>query len=96
MTDSLLRGYRGIGEIIEKMRPLMEWTRQFNPGQQHLRLARKDYDLIRRWPKAAHCHEITVLESGEIWWRGLELVYDSGLSRYAKLKAPEQLDVEKP
>ena len=96
MTDSLFRGYRGIEEIVRRMTPLHQWTRGFKPDQKHLRLHRRDYDLIKRWPKAAHCHDIIVMENGEVWWHGLELVYDQGLSRYAKLKMPEQLDVEKP
>lgn len=95
MADSLFRGYRGIEEIKTRMTPLMEWTKQFKPQQMHLTLSRKDYDLIKRWPKAAHCLEIEVLSTGEIWWRGLQLVYDSGMGRYAKLQEPIQLDVER-
>jgi hypothetical protein len=95
MTDSVYRGSRGIAEIIERMTPLVEWTKQNKPGQMCMILQRRDYDLIARWPKAAHVNGITVMQNGELWWRGLELVYDQGLSRYAKLKAPEQLDVEK-
>jgi hypothetical protein len=94
MTDSISRGYRGIEEIKARMTPLMEWTKQFKPEQQHLCLQRKDYDLIKRWPKAAHCHEIEVLSTGEIWWRGLELVYDSGMGRYAKPRVPQQVETQ--
>lgn len=93
MTDSVFRGYRGIDEIIQRMQPLVDWTKKFKPEQQCLRLERKDYDLIKRWPKAAHCHGIDVV-GNEIWWQGLELVYDSGMSRYAKLSSPVQADIE--
>ena len=97
MTDSITRGYRGIEEIVKRMAPLMEWTKQFKPEQMHLRLARHDYDLIKRYRKAAAAHDIHVINGREIWWNGLELVYDSGQARYPiKKPQPIQADIDDP
>jgi hypothetical protein len=97
MTDKVTRGFRGIQEVVERMTPLMEWTKQFKPEQMHLTLARRDYDLIKRYRKAAEANDIYVVNGREIWWRGLELVYDSGPSRYPiKQPSPVQADVEHP
>lgn len=93
MADSVSRGYWGIREITERMQPLVDWIKKFQPTQRCLTLNRKDYDLIKRWPKAGHSLGIDYT-STEIWWQGLELVYDSGLSRYAKVSKPQQSDIE--
>lgn len=93
MSESLFRGYRGIEEIVSRIGPLVDWTKKFKPDQRHLTLTRKDYDLISRWPKAAHVHGIEVVGK-DIWFHGLELTYDSGMSRYAKSAAPDQADIE--
>lgn len=95
MTDTITRGFRGIQEIVQRMTPLMEWTKQFKPEQMHLVLARKDYDLIKRYRKAAAAHDIHVINGTEVWWRGLELVYDNGQTRYPKVKKHSpQVDIE--
>lgn len=95
--ESAFRGLRGIEEIITRITPLMNWTKQFKPDQKCLRLERKDYDLIKRWPKASNVLGITVLQAGqggvELWWRGLELTYATGQGRYEKLAAPIQTDI---
>jgi hypothetical protein len=38
--------------------------------------------------------EIEVLSTGEIWYRGLELTFDGGPRRYAKVAQPLQADIE--
>ena len=86
------RGYWSIKEALERMAPLAEWTKKFKPQQRHLTLLRKDYDLIRRWPKAAHIHQIEVV-GDEVWYQGLELTYDSGPKRYGKAEKPVQSDL---
>lgn len=97
MTDSVTRGFRGIEEVVKRMLPLLEWTKQFKPEQMHLTLARTDYDLIKRYRKAASAHDIHVVNNTEIWWRGLELVYDSGQARYpCKKPQPVQTDIDDP
>jgi hypothetical protein len=87
------RGYWAIREVVERLAPLAEWTKRFKPNQQHLTLQRKDYDLILRWPKAAHVNDVTVI-NGEAWYHGLELTYDGGPRRYQPPVLPRQVDVE--
>ncbi len=95
MAESNFRGYASIGEVMQRMTKLVEWTRQFKPNQQHMTLQRKDYDLIKRWPKAAGAHGIAVVDKGrELWYRGLELTYDGGPRRYEKQTVPQQVDIE--
>jgi len=89
------RGYWSIKEVLDRMQPLAEWTRKFKPNQRHLTLPRKDYDLIRRWPKAAHIHQIEVVGS-EVWFHEFELTYDGGPRRYEKPALPVQTDIEAP
>lgn len=93
MTENVSKGYWSISELVQRMAPLAEWTKRFKPEQGYLRLSRKDYDLIRRWPKAAHSLEIEVTKSGA-WYRGLELTYDAGPKRYQKPTGPAQVDLE--
>jgi hypothetical protein len=87
------RGYWAIREVVERLWPLADWTRQFKPNQRHLTIRRKDYDLIMRWPKAAHVNQIEVM-NGEAWYHGLELTYDGGPRRYQPPAQPQQVDVE--
>jgi hypothetical protein len=93
VAEGVSRGYWGIREITERMQPLVDWTKQFKPKQQCLRLVKKDYDLIKRWPKAGHSLGIDYTLT-EIWWQGLELVYDASLGRYTQPPVPEQTDLE--
>jgi len=93
MTDSLFRGYRSIEEVRKRAEPLADWIKRHKPDQTYLTLQKKDYDLVVRWPKAAHAHEIEVTQSG-VWFRGLQLTYDGGPGRYQKLEGPKQVDIE--
>ncbi len=94
MADRASQGYRLIEDIMKRVKPLAEWTRQFKPEQQHLTLIRNDYDILKRWPKAAHAHGVDVVNDREIWFRGLELTYDGGPRRYVKSKPVAQIDIE--
>lgn len=94
MADRVSQGYRLIEDIMKRVRPLAEWTRQFKPEQLHLTLTRNDYDILKRWPKAAHTHGVDVVNGSEVWFRGLELTYDGGPRRYIKLPTPVQADLE--
>lgn len=95
MAETAFRGYASIGEVMKRMTKLIEWTRQFKPQQQHMTLQRTDYDLIKRWPKAAAAHGISVVDNGrELWYRGLELTYDGGPRRYERPPTPVQTDIE--
>lgn len=93
MAEGTFRGYWAIKEVLDRMAPLAAWTKQFKPQQRHLTLPRKDYDLIRRWPKASHVHQTEVV-GAEVWYHGLELTYDGGPKRYEKAAEPVQVDVE--
>lgn len=93
MAEATFRGYWAIKELIERLEPLTEWTKQFKPAQRHITLARKDYDLVRRWPKAAHIHQIECV-GPETWYHGYELTYDGGPRRYRPPPPPEQTDIE--
>lgn len=93
VAEGVSRGYWGIREITERMQPLADWTKQFKPEQRCLRLAKKDFDMIKRWPKAGHSLGVSYTLT-EIWWCGLELVYDTGPGRYEKPAEPIQTDVE--
>ena len=87
------RGYWAIKEVLGRLDPLVAWTKQFKPQQRHVTLAKKDYDLIRRWPKAAHVHQIECV-GPDTWYHGLELTYDGGPGRYDKQRGPLQTDIE--
>lgn len=93
MADRVSQGYRLIEDIMKRVGPLADWTRQFKPDQLHLTLTRNDYDVLKRWPKAAHAHGVDVVNGREVWFRGLELTYDGGPRRYEKKKLPEQSDL---
>ena len=90
---SSFRGYWAIREVIDRMDPLVDWTKQFKPQQRHVTLPRKDFDLIRRWPKAASVLNIDVHES-DVMYKGLELTYDGGPRRYGERDLPQQTDIE--
>jgi hypothetical protein len=93
MADRVSQGYRLIDVIMKRVGPLADWTRQFKPEQQHLTLSRNDYDILRRWPVAAHAHGVDTVGGRELWFHGLELTYDGGPRRYQKATQPMQVDL---
>lgn len=80
---SYFRGYWSIKEVVDYMAPLAAWMKKFKPETKQLTLKRPDYDLIRRWPKAASLHGITVTETGAVF-DGFELRHDKKPPRYQK------------
>ena len=80
---SYFRGYWSIKDVVEYMKPLAEWMQKFKPETHVLTLKRQDYDLIRRWPKAASLHGITVTETGARFM-DFELHFDKKPPRYPK------------
>lgn len=56
MTDSYFRGYHAIGEVAAKAKRLAEHAGRFTRDLKVLRLYRRDYDLVARWPNAAKLH----------------------------------------
>lgn len=92
-AKSAFRGLRGIEDVRDRMQPLAEWYRAFKPDVTELVLERADYDLLKRWPRAAHLCGFDVVD-GEIFYSGLRLTYDTGQGRYAKPQAPQQAVIE--
>lgn len=88
-AQSSFRGIKGIRDIKAEMEPLAAWYAKFKPDVTILTCSRVDYDLIARWPKAAHVEGFDVTENG-IFFKGLRLTYDTGEGRYEKPAAPEQ------
>lgn len=80
MSDKYFRGFHAIGEVAERMKKLAEHCQKFHACSS-LRLYRKDYDLLVRWPKAAELHGIT--QSGGVpYFMGFKLDYDRTEKRY--------------
>jgi len=94
MADRVSQGYRLIEDIKKRVGPLADWTRQFKPQQMHLTVTRNDHDILLRWPKASHAHELDLVGNKEVWYRGLEVTYDGGPRRYQKAASPSQVDLE--
>lgn len=88
-APNAFRGIKGIRDIKAEIEPLEKWYRAFRPEVQVLTISRIDYDLIARWPKAAHVEGFDVTDNG-IFFRGMRLSYDSGEGRYVKPPVPEQ------
>ena len=82
-TDvSYFRGYWSIREVIEeRMNPLAEWLKENRPSCRVMTLRGKDYDLVRRWPKASGLLGITVTKDATTF-KGFELHRDKAPARY--------------
>lgn len=81
--SSYFRGYYSIKEVVDHLQPLAEWMSQFKPDTKEITLKRGDYDLIKRWPKAAGLLDIRVTDE-EICYRGFRLKHDLKPPRYEK------------
>jgi hypothetical protein len=81
-TESTFRGMRGIEEVTQKMAKLVEFYKQNKPTVTTITLARTDYDLINRWPKAANVCGFDVTHNG-IFFKGFELKPHVGAPRYS-------------
>lgn len=94
MTDaSSFRGIQGIREIKVRMGRLAQFYRDFKPEVKELVLGREDYDLIARWPRAAHAEGFAITDNG-IFFEGLRLTFDTGQGRYDKPNQPEQAVIQ--
>lgn len=67
-AESSFRGYWEMAEIVAQMKPLVEFYEKHKPGVTRVTLKRKDYDLIKRWPKTGEVHNFYVV-GGEIVYR---------------------------
>jgi hypothetical protein len=81
-TESVFRGMRGIEEVTQKMKKLVEFYRLHKPRVTTITLARVDYDLIKRWPKAASACGFDVTHNG-VFYKGYELRFAAGAPRYS-------------
>jgi hypothetical protein len=74
-TSSRFRGYRAVGEVVERMKPLAEWHKANRPDIQVMTLRRRDLDVLQRWPEAASQFGVAN-NGGATYWRGFELRAD--------------------
>lgn len=87
---SVFRGYRGIESIATMMAPMVEWLLKYKPDSRHLTLARKDYDLIARWPKAGKMLGFEYSAEGIVTYKGIVLGYDKKAARYQHTSAGDR------
>ena len=78
---SYFRGYHSIKEVVDYMAPLADWMRQNKPSNKELTLKGPDFDLIKRWPKAAGMFEIQEI-NGALHYKGFTLKRDKKPGRY--------------
>lgn len=83
-ATSHFRGYHSIKEIVDYMEPLGEWMKKYKPDSRELTLKGPDFDLIKRWPKAASMFHIRQNEAGELSWDVFRLKRDKKPPRYDK------------
>ncbi len=81
---SSFRGYKAIGEVIERMTTLAEGLKTNRREVcTTMTLLRRDLDLLQRWPKAAALYEVFTVD-GVTSWRGFTLRADRTAPRYDK------------
>lgn len=68
------RGYKAIGEVAGRMRPLVDFLKANRPDVREITLAGKDYDLVKRWSKGAYQHGFTQTLDGELRFEGVFLI----------------------
>lgn len=80
MTEKYFRGFHAIGEVAKKARRIAD-NAAFLPNVRTLRLYRRDYDLVARWPNAAKLHGFE-FTAGVMSFHGFQLAYDHTAQRY--------------
>jgi hypothetical protein len=80
---SIFRGYHAIKEVVEYMAPLAEWMARHKPEIKELTLKGPDFDLLKRWPKAAGMFDVSQF-NGELSYKGFHLKRDKKPFRYSK------------
>lgn len=79
--ESTFRGYRGIEEVMAGVHELADWYEKFKPDVKRIHMIRSEWDLVKRWPKAAELHGVTCID-GVLRFRGFVLVPDGKPGRY--------------
>lgn len=81
MSEPYFRGFHAIGEVASKARRLAEHCAKFTDCVRVLRLYRRDYDLVARWPKAAALHGFE-FTGPAISFQGFKVECDTSRPRY--------------
>jgi hypothetical protein len=79
--ESTFRGFWSIAEVRERTVRFADWLQKFKLDCHEITLARKDFDLIRRWPKAAQLNEFTITDES-VTFKGFKLKPAKGEGRY--------------
>ncbi len=77
------RGYSLIGDLAVRMVRLAEFLTENRHDSVRITIKRADWDLLRRWPRAAADHGFLVTRD-LITWRGFQVSPDNGPGRYEK------------
>jgi hypothetical protein len=85
--QSYFRGYHAIKEVTEYLEPLAQWMRKHKPDVGVITLKRQDFDLLKRWPKAAQMFQVSQSPEGELTYLGFKLKFDKKPPRYNKHEA---------
>lgn len=95
MTEPYFRGFHAIGEVAKKADRIAANAR-FLPHIRVLRLYRRDYDLVARWPNAAKLHGFEFAQ-GVISFKGFQITFDGSAERYVnKTSALLEVDHTRP
>jgi len=81
MPDKYFRGFHAIGEVAKRAQPLAAFMATHHPESQSLRIARSDFDLVARWPKAAALHGFE-FGAGQIKFMGFNVIHNNSTPRY--------------
>lgn len=82
-SESYFRGYWSILEVKGRVERLTDWLKANRPSCKQVTLKGPDYDLVRRWPKAAGLHGFIVTDDGAVY-DGFSLLRDKKPRRYEK------------
>ena len=82
--QSHFRGYNSIKEVMASLEPLEDWMTKFKPSEKTITLKRPDFDLLKRWPKAAGMFNVTTTPDGLLQHKGFLLKHDKKAPRYEK------------
>jgi hypothetical protein len=89
--QSPFRGYKSIEEVREKVQNLDEWLRTAGKESAPITMLAKDFDLVKRWPKAAELHGFRVAGE-EVTFKGRMLRRANGERRYQE-RRPKTTEV---